>query len=57
VLKSSSLIEDAREIWNAGVRAVEAGQLVSEFIDITEHSVRLGTETIEFSACRRLCVS
>ena len=56
MLKSSSLIEDAREIWNAGVRAVEAGQLVSEFIDITEHSVRLGTETIEFSACRRLIV-
>ncbi|MDA7880016.1 glycerate kinase [Mariniblastus sp.] len=56
MLKSSSLSEDAREIWNAGVRAVEAGQLVSEFIDITEHSVRLGTETIEFSACRRLIV-
>ena len=56
MLKSSSLIEDAREIWNAGVRAVEAGQLVRDFIDITEHSVRLGTETIEFSACRRLIV-
>lgn len=56
MFRSSSLIDDARDIWNAGVSAVEAGKLVNEFVNITEHSVQLGTETIEFAACRRLVV-
>ncbi len=56
VLKSGSLIEDAREIWNAGVNAVEAIRLVSEFVDINEHFVHLGDETIEIANCRRLIV-
>ena len=56
MFKSSSLIDDARDIWDAGVRAVEAGKLVNEFVKITEHSVQLGTETIDFAACRRLVV-
>lgn len=56
MLKSRSLIEDAREIWNAGVNGVDAVRLVSEFVDINEHSVHLGDETIEIATCRRLVV-
>jgi glycerate 2-kinase len=56
VVKRISLIEDAREIWRAGVRAVDASKLVRDFVEITDHSIRLGDETIEFAVCRRLVV-
>ena len=56
MLKSRSLIEDAREIWNAGVQAVDAARLVRDFVDINEHSVQLGGQTIELATCRRLIV-
>lgn len=56
MLKSRSLIQDAKEIWSSGVAAVDAARLVHDFVDINEHSVQLGDVTIELAACRRLIV-
>ncbi len=45
---------DALRIWRAGVAAVDAERLAREFISVDGPALRLGDETIELAAIRRI---
>jgi glycerate 2-kinase len=55
-IPKSPAIQDAQAIWKAGIAAVDARQLVREFVSVTPDELRFGDSAVELDTFDRLVV-